>query len=470
MKKYIYGLFAIALILVSCTDKEDIDIAYKSQLTVSASHIFDSFTPVISHDDFSLNKEGQGVWNINLHTFIYDEQGNLVQKAEKTDSSLSSNLTCDLMLTPGEYTIISIAEFSGTYSDQSYKFWNISNENSLRDLKIEESDKLVTSPFETLGVNTQKITVDDKVCSITIDIKPVTGLLEVIIWDDDFTGMGENGFSFYAPYIQDLSIYASQLKQIVKFDGITPFYEYNTQTTRYMVQTHSPLMQVNKGGAKQVLGYRAFLPTENRDFFWELNCVKGCGQYLFTDGKDFQTSDKTTPVTIESGKQYVMDLVLDATYLFVQDYDPSKDMFERINEHLASYNKNLIKANLSERYDKYVGMNKNTIETYLGKDPYFTGESNNTVTYWGDGLISLITVRFKDASMQKANRIMLTWAISTQEQYDAVTDCLGELYTPLENGTTENVKQFINASTLQESTVGISWDIHNKGWYYDAIK
>ena len=145
-------------------------------------------------------------------------------------------------------------------------------------------------------------------------------------------------------------------------------------------------------------------------------------------------------------------------------------MFERINEHLASYNKNLIKANLSERYDKYVGMNKNTIETYLGKDPYFTGESNNTVTYLGDGLISLITVRFKDASMQKANRIMLTWAISTQEQYDAVTDCLGELYTPLENGTTENVKQFINASTLQESTVGISWDIHNKCLYYDAIK
>ena len=164
MKKYIYGLFAIAFIWVSCTDKEDIDIAYKSQLTVSASHIFDSFTPVISHDDFSLNKEGQGVWNINLHTFIYDEQGNLVQKAEKTDSSLSSNLTCDLMLTPGEYTIISIAEFSGTYLDQSYKFWNISNESSLRDLKIEESDKLVTSPFETLGVNTQKITVDDKVC------------------------------------------------------------------------------------------------------------------------------------------------------------------------------------------------------------------------------------------------------------------------------------------------------------------
>ena len=32
------------------------------------------------------------------------------------------------------------------------------------------------------------------------------------------------------------------------------------------------------------------------------------------------------------------------------------------------------------------------------------------------------------------------------------------------------VKQFINGATLDEATVGISWDIHNKCLYFDSIK
>lgn len=466
MKKYIFGLLAVVLILVSCSDQEDIDIAYKSQLTVSANHIFDKFNPVISQDDFSLNKEGQEVWNINLHTFIYDEQGNLVQKAEKSANSLSSNLTCDLMLTPGKYTIVSIAEFSGTYLDQSYKFWNISNENSLRDLKIEEGDNIVSSPFETLGINTQEITIDNETCSIAVDIEPVTGLLEVIIWDDDLAGQGENGFSFYAPYIQDLSIYTSQLKQIVKFDGTTPSYEYSTQTTRYMVYTHSPLLQVDKGGATQVLGYRAFLPIEDRDFFWELNCVEGCGQYLFLDGKDFQTSEKTTPITIESGKQYVMDLILDAFHLYVEEYDPSKSMFDRLEEYLDDNNREAIKQIFERKYDQIIGSTRDFIYTSFGDTPYL--DDDQMIIYLGENqYISNIGITFDETTSRvKAINILMNM---NDKMTSLVTEYLNSNYTVYEKGTTSTNKAYINNENFSDATVGIVWDISQKMLSYVAI-
>lgn len=469
MKKILLGFLVLMTTFVSCTDQEDIEIAYQSQVSVSAAHLFDKFTPVINEDDFSLNKEGNGEWNLNLHMYIYNEQGALIQKEVKSYNSLLAVLTSEINLIPGKYTIISIAEFSGVYADNNYKFWNISNENTLRDLKIEEADKtLLSSPFETLGVDTREITINNKSSIINIDIQPITGLVEIIVWDDDLTGTIQNGFSSYAPYINDIEIYASQLKQVVRFNGTNLEYEYNSQSTSYMVYKHNPLLQVEKKGAKQVFGYRAFLPIEDRDFFWELNCLPGTGQYLFTDKKDHQVSDKTTTLTINSGKQYVMDLVLDALYLWIEDFNANKGMFERLQEHLKDYNSILIKKALDKRYDKYVGMDRSTIETYLNKESWYTTET--TTNYWGDGLISFITARFTDSTMEKSNRIMLTWAISTDAEFNAVTEVLSEMYTPWEKGSTENIKQFINGTTLNEATVGISWDIHNKCLYFDAIK
>ena len=233
--------------------------------------------------------------------------------------------------------------------------------------------------------------------------------------------------------------------------------------------SHSPKSQFERRGPTQSLGYRALLPQDNRDFYWELNCVKGAGQYLFTDGNDWQMFDLTdNKLNIQAGGQYVMDLLLDGTYLYVQDYDPSVDMFERLESIQAFINKKTIKKTLDERYDKYVGMSRSAIETYLNKESWYTTET--TTNYFGDGLISFITARFTDSTMEKSNRIMLTWAISTDAEFKAVTEVLSEMYTPWDKGTTENVKQFINGATLDEATVGISWDIHNKCLYFDSIK
>ena len=469
MKKILFGLLALLTTFVSCTDQEDIEIAYQTDMTITASHIFDSFKTVLG-DEFNMKGTNNGDWDVNLHAFIYDNNGILIKKVEEKYPDLSSTMSVNLDLLPGKYSVVAIAEFTGTFAGTSYKFWNISNEDNLNDLKVVESSTICNSPFETLGISSEEFEIGDRVKSISVDIKPVTGLLQTIIWDDDLTTTGTDGFSFAAPYINDLTIYAQDLKQVVKFNGsISPTYDFGDQTTRYPIMTHSPKNQFERRGPVQSLGFRALLPQENRDFYWELNTIPGGGKYLFTDGNDFQMSDMTdNKPNIESGKQYVMDLVLDQFYLYVDNYDPNIDMFERLEGYISDFNKKLIKKTLDERYDKYVGMSRKTIETYLNKESWYTTET--TTNYFGDGLISFITARFTDSSMEKSNRIMLTWAISTDAQFKAVTEVLSEIYTPWEKGTTENVKQFINGNTLEEATVGISWDIHNKCLYFDAIK
>ena len=469
MKKILLGILVLMTTFVSCTDQEKIEIAYQTDISITASHIFDSYRTVLG-DEFNMKGTENGDWNLNLHAFIYNEDQTLVMKVEKQFPNLTTALIFDLDLLPGKYSVVAIADFTGTFAGHDYKFWNISNEDNLTDLTIVESETICNSPFETLGITSQEFEIGNKIENISIDIKPVTGLLQTIIWDDDFTGSGIDGFSFFAQYIEELTIYASDLKQLVKFNGnIEPTFDYGDQATRYQIASHSPKSQFDKRGPIHSLGYRALLPQDNRDFYWELNCVKGAGQFLFTDGNDWQISDLTdNKLNIQSGGQYVMDLLLDGTYLYVQDYDPSVDMFGRLEAIQTFINKKTINKILAERYDKYVGMNRNTIESYLNKDSWYTTEV--TTNYFGDGLISFISVRFTDSTMERSNRIMLTWAISTEAEFKAVAEVLAEMYTPWEKGTTENVKQFINGSNLDEATVGISWDIHNKCMYFDSIK
>lgn len=467
MNKFLVAILAIVIMLVSCTDKEQIAIDYQAKVTVSASKLFEPFHSVINDDDFSMNKEGYGEWQVNLHLLVYDENGILLKKEEASFPSLVPNLTTDLSLAPGKYTLVSIAEFNGIYANQAYRFWTISNENRLADLQIVESDVLVTSPFETLGIDTREVSIDDKPSSVHIEIAPVTGLVEMIFWCDDLAGNTDNEFSQYANYIDNVVIYASQLKQVVRFNGTALNYEYNSQSTTYLMNRYHPSQMVQNGKSKQILGYRALLPIEDRDFFWELDCKSGYGQYLFADGKDHQQSTDTSKLSIKSCGQYVMDLVLDAFYLWVDEYNPSIGMMERMEKNLADYNRKAIQKILDENFVHYIGMSQKMVETYWGEEPLFSQET--TVTYPGKGLALYMTVRFTDSQKTKSNRIMLTMKAPTDQLKELVTEVLSEMYTPLSDVSTAFVKHFINADTKDKATVGITWDYLNQSLYFDAV-
>ena len=129
MKKILLGLLVLMTTFVSCTDQEDIEIAYQTDMSITASHIFDGYTTVLG-DEFNMKGTNNGDWDLNLHAFIYDENGILVKKVEEQYPSLTSTLNFDLDLLPGKYSVVAIAEFTGTFAGNDYKFWNISNEEN----------------------------------------------------------------------------------------------------------------------------------------------------------------------------------------------------------------------------------------------------------------------------------------------------------------------------------------------------
>ena len=417
-------------------------------------------------DDFSLNGTA-GKWNLNLHMFIYDVNGNLVDKAEQTYTSLASTLSYDVTLDPGKYTIVSVADFDGTYNGTQYKFWNISDEQDLNDLKIQESETVCSSAMETLGIDVETIEVSNKTLSVNIDIKPVTGLVEMIIWDDDFSNAGKDGYSFNAPYINDLTIFSQQLKQIVKFEDGNITYDYGIQAVRYPMTTHSPRAQAANGASKQSLSYRALLPDDDKKFYWELNTIPGAGKYLFTDGKDSQTSDLTdNSVNIESGKQYVMDLILDRFYLLLDDYDSSVDMFSRLDKYFDKLNTEAINKVLGKRYDYLMGKSKSYIDGQLGT-PYSV--SGTSVTYFGSDFVTIMMFNFEDETLTKCTQGVMSWSLPNDKMFNKVDECLSKIYTPWNNGTTDTKKNYINADVREKASAGIVWEKRETGYYMSFV-
>lgn len=469
MKKILVGFLVLMTTFVSCTDQEDIEIAYQTDMSITASHIFDSYTTVLG-DEFKMKGTQYGDWELNLHAFIYNNDGILVEKIEENFSSLTASLDFNLDLLPGKYSIIAVADFEGNLNGHSYKFWNIentSNGNKLIDLNIQESENICNSPFETLGILSNNFEIGNRGENIVIDIKPVTGLLQSIIWDTDMTGNGMNGFSSYAQYFESIEIFAPDLKQIVKFDGINPKYEFGAQTIRYQIQAHSPKAQFEKGGATEVLAFRALLPIEERDFFWEGHVTEGMGKYLFKDGKDFQTSDMTDKINIESGKQYVMDLLLDGLCLFVDDYDPDKDMFERIQKHINSLNEKAFNQIMDRNFDTFIGLSQSTIEATFGKDGYI---SDGTLYYFDyNQYVSNLVFGF-DTATNKTNTINLIFQNLNDDFRDRMIKYLTNRFTIFEKGTDAHTKAFINGSNLDSSSIGITWDLDQDILTYVQLK
>ena len=467
MKKILLGLLVLMTTIVSCTDNEDIEIAYQTRISITASHIFDNYRTVLG-DDFKMRGTENGNWNLNLHAFIYDSNGEIVKEMEQQYSYLDGILDFNLDLLPGKYSVIAIAEFTGTYDGSYYKFWNISNKNHLRDLYITESETLLGSPFETLGITSKEFEIGNKSQDISIDIKPVTGLLQIIIWDNDFSNKGIDGYSSYAQYVENLSIYAPDLKKVVKFNGTTtPTYDYGDQATRYQIALHSPKTQFENRGSKQILSYRALLPQDNRDFYWELNCVKGTGYNLFPDGSDWKQSELTDKLNIRSGNQYVMDLLLDGLYLFVQDYDPNVDMFERAQGYINSLNEQAFIQIMDRNFETFIGASLSTIKNTFGEN----GMMYNGTLYYFSYNQYVSTLAFGiDSETNKAKNISILFQNLNDDFRQRMTQYLTNRFTVFEKGTDAHTKAFIDGSSLENSNIGIIWNLDSDMLTYTQLR
>ena len=474
----------------ACTDKDDIAIDYDTKIVVGAAHIFEKFAPIFS-EDFEMDSYDIN-WQLGLHLFIYNEEGVLIDSNEGSGDQLNYKLSHNIKLSPGNYKLIAIAEFHlpGGNGDD---FWSISGKENLRDLKVTESSSILSVAQGTLGLFTDNLIVSDLSETIEIDIPAVTALLVNQTWLGDYISPGNKGFSKFAPYVQTTRIYSENLSQSISFDGINPIFDNGDIGYRYVINNTSPKDQYRLNLKPRMAGYRALLPQNDQSYYWQLTFTQNGGQQ-FGYANDVLKSNNTSLINVVSGKQYYTDLILDIMTLTFGEYNAAIDDEVRVQKIIDQYkttskiegtaqidvNSSTISPDDDEDYtsanianalapdfDKWMNLSESEIKTKLDGYSVFSEEDKMT-TYWGKGLIFLITVRYSDNSKTNVDRVMLTWNMDNKSQYDKVSNYMKTKYTFFRDEG--DYIQFINGSQVSEATCGISWDSSNYCMYFDAIK
>ena len=327
MKKIILGFLALITTFVSCTDQEDIMIEYQTDFSITAETIFDSFHE-INPGDFNLNN----LWNVELHSFIYNEDGNLLHEERLSLSDIAGVMSFNLNLKPGKYTLVSTAHFK---SKTGYEYWNISGESNLSNLSITERDDREGSVFETLGLDIRSLEISNKKESCIIQIKPITALIQIEyqnrriekIWDGSYQYV--NYYSDMLQYIEEARVCQPSFIQTVRFANEKVVFEALTQQLSYQIGSpYYPKDIFDNGGSAVVYNYFALLPQNNSYYYWEADWITG-----FTE-RSSTTEAVCGLINIESGKQYDMDLLFDIAYLVVGEHDPQMDTNAKLNKYM----------------------------------------------------------------------------------------------------------------------------------------
>lgn len=471
MKKYIYGLMILALSFASCTDQEEIEISYKAQLTISAAHIFDSFHPMKSNDFDMLS----GNWSLNIHSYIYDENGNLIDQQSEKFSSLSGTISECLNYVPGKYTIIAVSEFSSIIDNKDYHYWNISNEEKLNDLSITENPVVYATPFEMLGLTVHNFTVSEKTLPIAIDIQPATCLVDVIMADGNYTGWNSvSDYSRICPVALEYYISTTKKKDNIRFVNGQPEANYSSQLTSFVIGYSEPNDKWINNKAPISYNYRALLPEENIAFEWEI--------YEYPDiagNKDafgnFDKKGKSNQIPkLNAGQQYTICMILDLPGLFLNETDDNISINDFINAQVYSVVNERISSMVEFNYHSLIGLTESQLNAYLDMVPYSHNDASFVAYYphsHSSHFETFVTVRHSDPSYTRVDRIMLSLPNLTQATFDELVNCLNEKYTPYSN--IGNVYQFIDKSTISESSCGITLDgqnFENASLFFDIIE
>lgn len=439
MKKIILGFLALIATFVSCTEQEDIEITYKTEAGVTAAHIFDDYE-YFQVGDFDMSTDG---WKLNLLVLVYDVNGYLVDKSEKLCNSLSETLSYAPSLTPGEYTVISIADFRDGLGGEGYKFWNIENESNIQDLSITENDSYFPVVFETLGIDIQKIEITNASKSIVADIKPVTCLVHVYMSDKDYFGWGIDGYSRFSVLTDGYFIKALKAKNNVRFENGALSFNYSEQLSDYNLAISEVLTKWTDKKTPTSYLYRALLPEENKGFSFQIQkrklpqdyydtFVRFCGEFD-TEG----TSDVL--LEISSNKQYVVNMILDAMQLVVMEY-PADYNHERYTEQfVVNYNNKLMADMVNTKYENILGEDEDYANVFLDMEPYDHNTlSNLYVSYYprsrANHYEQFVTTAYLNSDFSSCCQVQLLLPTLSDESFDYLRGLLSERFQAEDEG------------------------------------
>lgn len=167
MKKLIYAMLALVGVLASSCSNDDIEIKTVGKLhtltyQISTQRMYDTFDLTATVRDKYLRDE---VCCIGLTTFIYNAEGNLVQK--QFSSSYNFGLvTQEYKLEEGTYTAITVETLANPDDDFKMDNWEFGEEEHIRTLSIVNTNYKLGS-VDAIGVSTKEIIImDDAVISV----------------------------------------------------------------------------------------------------------------------------------------------------------------------------------------------------------------------------------------------------------------------------------------------------------------
>ena len=439
MKKIILGFLALIATFVSCTDQDDIELTYKTEVGITAAHIFDDYEQ-FQMGDFDMSTDG---WKLNLLVLVYDVNGYLVDKSGKLCNSLSETLSYAPSLTPGEYTVISIADFRDGLGGEGYKFWNIENESNIQDLSITENDSYFPVVFETLGIDIQKIEITNASKSIVADIKPVTSLVHVYMSDKDYSGWGIDGYSRFSVLTDGYFIKALKAKNHIRFENGALSFNYSEQLSDYNLAISEVLTKWTDKKAPTSYLYRALLPEENKGFSFQIQkrelpqdyydtFVRFCGEFD-TEG----TSDVLPEIS--SNKQYVVNMILDAMQLVVMEY-PADYNHERYTEQfVVDYNNQLMADMVNTKYENILGEDEDYANVFLDMEPYDHNTlSNLYVSYYprsrANHYEQFVTTAYLNSDFSSCCQVQLLLPTLSDESFDYLRGLLSERFQAEDEG------------------------------------
>ncbi len=367
---YLLLLALLTLSLPSCTDSDDIDISYDKPIGITAAHIFDNYEP-FEEGDFDMTVDG---WKLNLQTLVYDNEGKLVDKAEKLCSNLSETLEFTPNLVAGEYTVVTIADFREGLGGKDYKYWNIANEHSLQDLSITESDRYYPTAFETLGLDIKKIEVSESREPISVDIKPITNLVQIFTSDKDYSNWGIEGYSRFSMLIEGYFIRAIKCKNNIRFEDGKISCKYSEQISDYNVAISHTYEKWSEKQAPTGISYRALLPDENKGFTYHIqrrNLPQDYYDSAIILCGEFENEGKSNVLpAMESNKQYVLNMILDAMQLeFIEmPADYRHDVFTQ--QFVNDYNNKLIEEMVNTKYENILGKDERFANLFFNSNPF----------------------------------------------------------------------------------------------------
>lgn len=118
-------------------------------------------------------------------------------------------------------------------------------------------------------------------------------------------------------------------------------------------------------------------------------------------------------------------------------------------------------------YERFIGADRSSIKETFGSNTFY--EDSTTIMYTNNsGKFAYTTFRF-DQITKLVKVVSLSAQQGTSLSTDEVETYLGKRFYVYEQGTETDFKAYINAATLADATIGITFDTENKVLTYVAI-